>query len=34
MPLLPGKDRQLLLNLTTFYGEEEVLEKAARKGAA
>lgn len=26
---LPGKDRQLLLNLTTFYGEEEVLEKAA-----
>lgn len=26
---IPEKDRKLLLNLTTFYGEEEVLEKAA-----
>jgi len=26
---VPGKDRELLMNLTTFYGEEEVLEKAA-----
>jgi ATP phosphoribosyltransferase regulatory subunit len=26
---VPDKDRQLLLNMTTFYGEEEVLEKAA-----
>ena len=26
---MPDKDRKLLLNLTTFYGEEEVLEKAA-----
>lgn len=26
---VPDKDRELLMNLTTFYGEEEVLEKAA-----
>lgn len=26
---IPEKDKKLLLNLTTFYGEEEVLEKAA-----
>ena len=26
---MPEKDRKLLMNLTTFYGEEEVLEKAA-----
>lgn len=26
---IPDRDRKLLLNLTTFYGEEEVLEKAA-----